>query len=220
MHMKFSSRNLRTIKQCQLHIFFYISSDHACKLENWDLANVFQENFFCRTTGNGNCLYNASSIALTGNESLADFLRALTCAEPYLNANYYVDHPYFVALEKPFKLNQKSSFMDSLLQHALDNYTIGDYKSAVHKEAESNSSNAQYSSFLCLLALSTVIGQPIESHCPVVIDDWKNIESLRKTEKIRNGCIMPRTSPGSEDKFIFFNVPQHPLSIYTQKHFQ
>ena len=58
----------------------------------------------CRTSGNGNCLYNASLIALAGNESLSDCLRALTCAELYLNAIFYVDHSYFVALEKSSNL--------------------------------------------------------------------------------------------------------------------
>lgn len=157
---------------------------------------------FCRASGNGNCLYNACSMALIGDESLANCLRALTCIELYVNASYYIDHPHFDNLEKTGKVSKKSSFMDSLSHQAFDNYVIGDYVSAVYEEAQSNVGDAQYSSFLCLLALSTAIGQPIESYYPIVNDDQKDVP-LRKTELIRNGCIMPRESISNEKVQMF-----------------
>ena len=39
-----------------------------------------------RTTADGNCLFNACSIALCGTEDLAVYLRCLTSIELYLNA--------------------------------------------------------------------------------------------------------------------------------------
>ena len=41
--------------------------------------------YFHRTTGNGSCLFNASSIALIGNESLSVYLRCLTSIEMFQN---------------------------------------------------------------------------------------------------------------------------------------
>ena len=37
--------------------------------------------YFFSTSANGNCLFNACSIALTGNESLSSYLRCLTSIE-------------------------------------------------------------------------------------------------------------------------------------------
>ena len=111
-----------------------------------------------------------------------------------MNASYYADHPHFEDLEKSGKVSKKSSFVNSLTFKAFDDYAIGDYSSAVREEAQINVTDARYSSFLCLLALSTVIGQPLESYFPKVNDDQNDVEDLRKCELIRNGCIMPRES--------------------------
>ncbi|KAL3889926.1 hypothetical protein ACJMK2_002243 [Sinanodonta woodiana] len=44
-------------------------------------------------TGDGNCLYNAISILLHGNESLATQLRYLTCIQLVKNMGAYMNHP-------------------------------------------------------------------------------------------------------------------------------
>ena len=48
-----------------------------------------------RSTADGNCLYNSSSILLIGNESLCHVLRLLVAAELFLEADFYANHPYF-----------------------------------------------------------------------------------------------------------------------------
>ena len=98
-------------------------------------------------------MYDACFIALIGDESLANRVRALTCIELFVNASYYADHPHFEDLEKSGKISKKSSFVNSLIFEAFDNYAIGYYSSAVRQEAQINVSDAWYSSFLCLLAL-------------------------------------------------------------------
>lgn len=47
------------------------------------------------TTGNGDCLFNASSIMLFGNESVAALLRLLVAGELYFNHSFYADHEAF-----------------------------------------------------------------------------------------------------------------------------
>ncbi|KAL3873416.1 hypothetical protein ACJMK2_036536 [Sinanodonta woodiana] len=44
------------------------------------------------TTGDGNCLHNAISILLLGNESLATLLRYLTCIQLVKNMDAYMNH--------------------------------------------------------------------------------------------------------------------------------
>ena len=46
-----------------------------------------------RVTGNGNCLFNAASINLIGNEDLSVALRLLTTAELFIHADFYANHP-------------------------------------------------------------------------------------------------------------------------------
>ena len=46
-----------------------------------------------KTTSNGDCLYNAVSLALNGTESYTDLLRLLTTLELLLIADYYIRYP-------------------------------------------------------------------------------------------------------------------------------
>ena len=50
-----------------------------------------------KTTGNGDCLYNAVSLALVGNESYAMLLRLLVALELALNVDFYAQHPKFAS---------------------------------------------------------------------------------------------------------------------------
>ncbi|KAJ7318659.1 hypothetical protein OS493_037447 [Desmophyllum pertusum] len=47
------------------------------------------------TTGNGDCLFNASSIVLFGNESVAALLRLLVAGELHFNRSFYADNEVF-----------------------------------------------------------------------------------------------------------------------------
>ena len=47
-------------------------------------------------TGDGNCLFNAASINLVGNEALSVTLRLLTAAEVFIHADFYASHPRYV----------------------------------------------------------------------------------------------------------------------------
>lgn len=46
-----------------------------------------------KVSGDGNCLFNAISVCMVGNESLAIVLRLLTAAELYLQEDFYSNHP-------------------------------------------------------------------------------------------------------------------------------
>ena len=46
-----------------------------------------------KVLGDGNCLFNAGSVCVVGNESLAVVLRLLTAAELILQQDFYAYHP-------------------------------------------------------------------------------------------------------------------------------
>ena len=59
---------------------------------------TFLKTNFCdafRSSGNGNCLFNAASISICDDESLADILRMLCCLNLYTNAETYCSHELF-----------------------------------------------------------------------------------------------------------------------------
>ena len=66
------------------------------------------------TTGDGNCLFNSTSLFLCGDESLADRLRMLTACELYLHANDYV-----ISKPKMKELLSRANAHDSIYVHLL-----------------------------------------------------------------------------------------------------
>ena len=60
------------------------------------IISLFNQHFLLHSVGGlGNCLYDACSVAIQGNENLRHILRALTSIEMYKNARYYAYHPHF-----------------------------------------------------------------------------------------------------------------------------
>ena len=105
---------------------------NKCRLVNLGIPSM--------TTGDGNCLFNAVSIALTGNEDRAPELRVRTSVEMALNADTY----------------KRRLDYDQLLAHS-PSY------SASMKDC---CTEGAYSSIWTMMALSAVIGLPIKSVYP------------------------------------------------------
>ena len=77
---------------CFVYTMVYAYSKlKALMLRYFDYQSAIFFNF--RTTGDGNCLFNACSISLCGNESLSSSLRILTAIELFVNAQFYANHP-------------------------------------------------------------------------------------------------------------------------------
>ena len=113
-----------------------------------------------------NCLYSAISVRMVGNNSLIHLLRILTSLELFLNNEFYSRHPVltnvynngktvlgeklFCSFESVFELAR--GLRDS--QTSINNKDLG---LLVKKEAENICKDNIWSSFLCVLALSSVI---------------------------------------------------------------
>ena len=143
---------------------------------------------FFRTTGDGNCLYNACSLALRGDYSLSAKLHALTSAELFIESDFYANHPLLIPTHKSNKPGPSSiiHFMATISVDAASLFqnSINNRKECVIKEALLNSQDKTWSSFLCMIALAQVIRQPIVSHYPIIRSQFY-IDFL-------NRCLFPR----------------------------
>ena len=117
-----------------------------------------------RTLADGNCLYNACSLAFVGNENLAVYLCCLTSLELRTNAALFADHPLIEYQHKNGAFStMKNAFAMCLSDTALTAFEKDGHYAAVIAEANVNAQiNHAFSSFLCVLALSSVIGCPID----------------------------------------------------------
>ena len=160
-----------------------------------------------RTTGDGNCLYNACSIALCGGETMAINLRCLTSIELYRNAQYYSCHPLVAQQHNKGAFNSRgNAFAMCLSDFALNSLTKDDPSKAVLAEAYNNAHNHQYSSFLCMLSLSSVLQLPIESYHPIPTtevdtqeesSDADIVEEVDSLALFFNCTIFPREAAGN-----------------------
>ena len=148
-------------------------------------------------------MYSATSVRLVGNNSLIRLLRILTSLELFLNHEFYSRHPVltnvynngktmlgekvFASYESVFELPR--GLRDS--QTSINNKDLGLF---VKKEAENICKDNIWSSFLCVLAVSSVICQPIHlfyASC-----------GFRKYQKMFNQKIYPRERSDSNKCFV------------------
>ena len=142
---------------------------------------------------NGNCLYNACSIALTGNDHrISGILRCLTSIELYEHAPYYANHPVVKSQhENGAFTSLKNAFAMCLSDTALSAFEKYDSTAAVVEEAKHNAHNYEFSWMMCMFALATVIDCTIQSYYPITNDsaqrqDWDSLA------KMFNCSIYPR----------------------------
>ena len=98
------------------------------------------------TKPNGDCLYNATSLLIFGNESLSYLLRDLVSIELYLFRTYYVDHPYIVA--KQSVISNKSLFECCLKSLSTESASR---ENAIINEVISICDAHAWSSMICIL---------------------------------------------------------------------
>ena len=106
-------------------------------------------------------------MVLVGDNALVNDLRVLTSIELYLNADFYSKHPCFEAAVNEHQEDFGRSLTNLLLLlvsfECLDSRLSG---SELVKEAIVNCHDKKWSSFLCILGLSSVINRNIVAHYP------------------------------------------------------
>ena len=109
-------------------------------------------------------------MTVTGNEQMCHLLRALTSAELYLHSEFYSAHPHFVAL---LAKEESSGLVDTYFSHCLTHEasdlltrSVKCYSDCVRFEAFQNCQDKRWSPFICIMALSSILGLKIYSHYP------------------------------------------------------
>ena len=149
------------------------------------------------------------SILLHVNSSLSSHLRYLTCAELFLNSEFYYKHPLLSQVYDKNK-DQFSSYdnMFSVCVSTISFETDARGPLLVKEESKLNSKDNIWSPFLCILALSTVIQRSIITVYP----DF----GLAKYKNIFNNQIFPRVKDSGCSPFqiLFCNMSKVPVGSH------
>ena len=141
-----------------------------------------------RSQPSGNCLNSSLFILLYGNSGYIDELRVLNLIEPFMYPSYYYKLPCFLSLSQTFEKAETHFFTMSIKNSTIDS----DLKNeeAVKFEAQTNCKIKGWSSFLCVLALASVIKRKLFSHFPDCRDEMHRV--------VRNQVICLRVECLSE----------------------
>jgi len=124
-----------------------------------------------KASDNGDCLYNAMSIAICGDKSPAFLLRLLVAGELSFNAKHYAEYPVFCKTSCDTDISVET-LLSIALKHPAEKKSseTQDKCKAVKVQALSACAVGEWSSFLNLLALASVISRPlcILRFCPVL----------------------------------------------------
>ena len=141
------------------------------------------------TLGEGKCLYSSASLMLCGENDLVEALRFLTSWELYQNADYYSDHPLMhrtLRDNSDLFRNEATIFTNYISEHTFNTVYHRDKKAdSVREEAAHCLQDGVYASFICVLALSSVIQRGIEIH-------YSSPNENSKYSKLYDHLIMPR----------------------------
>lgn len=123
--------------------------------------------YLYRSTATGNCLYSSVSLVLVGDNSLVQNLRVLTSIELFIDAPFYSHHPCFLsAVNKHAELfsNLNNLLPWCVSKECLDTGATKD--DLVRQEAILNCFDGKWSSFLCILGLSSALNRNIFTYYP------------------------------------------------------
>ena len=124
-------------------------------------------------------------MVLVGDNSLVQCLRILTSLELFFNSDYYPQHPFFLTL-----VNEHSQYfriIDNLLPKSISEESLDSGKTKqdlVKQEAILNCNDKKWSSFLCILGLSSVLGRNIHTYYPNCGEERYKV--------FLNGIVKPR----------------------------
>lgn len=172
-----------------------------------------------KSTGNGNCLYNSASLLLCGDESRSQGLRILVAGELYFNAEYYADHEIFRNTVRELSEVQESTLFTVGLSVDGDQILAGGGSTidAIKAEALAGCKNGVWGSLVHMMALASVIRQPIYSLYPEVNFLYRPLmhKLLNPREASLDGKVEPFFIPWSRGG----SLDNRPNAWFTPNHF-
>lgn len=142
-----------------------------------------------------------------------DDLRAMTTTELYIYSGFYSKHPYFQTAYEKYGARLTNCVnnlvhLSSSVDTSFDAKTCGDI---VKHEAILNCVDHKWSSFLCMLALASVIGLKITSYYP---DNGEE-----KYKLLFNGTIQPRYLHKDNEFHILFCYQGYNTKFFRPNHY-
>ena len=125
---------------------------------------------------------------MVGDSTIADKLRVSSCLELFLNSNFYLNHPNFFYFLNLFPEHFKK--LDNIFSCAISSQPADGVpysEDLIVTEAIGKCSNKTWASYVCILALSSVINFRIRVHRPIL--DLREIPY----EIIFNSMVLPRS---------------------------
>nr|XP_047137463.1 52 kDa repressor of the inhibitor of the protein kinase-like [Hydra vulgaris] len=158
--LNYKTRLIKELPEINL-MFPRIHDSYQFNTDMMDFVPLSKKNLgysALRSTKDGNCLYSSVSLILNDNNHTSKILRLLTSID-YFNQHRseysQLSNLFFIAVS--FKCSDSfSTINDNMISELL------------LKEAYLNCFDKTFSSFICLIALSNVIKQPIESIYPEI----------------------------------------------------
>ena len=152
-----------------------------------------------------------------GSDVLVDELRALTSIELFVNSKFYSIHPVFLSvfeLQRNLFSSVESALKFSVSKEALDSDLSSE--DLIKKEAIIMCSAGKWSSFVCVLALSSVLKKCVELLYPDI--------GLEKFKVLFNRVIYPRRIPVNKHEslpILFFDACRsaNKIDLYQVNHF-
>lgn len=128
------------------------------------------ENFIAvKTTGDGNCMFNAASLWLAGNELLSDVLRLLVAGELFLFSEYYVQtiKDRFLEIANKIPYSEATVFSTILTEAGEKEMTNSKNRlEAIRAEARDTCLQNNWNGMIQMLALPSVLRCPVFSVYP------------------------------------------------------
>ncbi len=208
---------LKSIRSLQCNSHVGLTNDeqgNALIPEDLPSTTSESERKAVKTTGNGDCLYNAVSLALVGNESYAMRLRLLVALELALNVKFYAQHPKFSSF--PSDGRHPNTVFSLCLTKSSDKAfhdNNQDRQMAIWSEARAASTPKKWSGYFHVLALSSVLARPVFSTYP-------NCQSW--TRDFVHGIVYPRLAIHTDPVFLLWSregSDTRPGAWYEPNHF-
>ena len=149
------------------------------------LPDDFKQFTAMRSRGDGNCLFNSTSISLQGDEKLAGILRLLVTCELLVHSEFYPKHPQLDDMTNVKNGYTKNSLIWVLLsdQTASDVYDgkLENLPAAITVLAKKVSTPGVYATPYHVMSLSSIIGRPIHSVYPDMKSSIRVKNSIHRT---------------------------------------
>ena len=173
-----------------------------------------------KTTGNGNCLYNAVSFALMGDESYAILRRLLVALELDINVSFYAQHPKFTYFPSGC-CHPNTVFTLCLTRRSNDIFhdSAQNRELAVFSEARNASKPKEWSGYFQVSALTVVLARPVflsYPDCPSWTRDFVHGIIYPRMAKFSSETVfLLWTREGSDDRPGAWFEPNHFVPLFS-----